>query len=249
MKLRKLPYYVRALAALAREVAWRRQVALLARGAIGVVALRDGVAVRLGQPLDVLLLAETAGLDGYRLGELDRPPQLVVDVGAGVGDFALLVAARFPGCRVLACEPHPAQFRLLSANIRSNGAGSVEAVRVAVGTAPAYVLDDGPAHAGTRALPASAADPGAVPGRPLADLVGPARIDLLKIDCEGAEVDVLLSLGAAGLARVGRVALEYHDAAAAVNASSLLAAAGFTVERSADRYDPRLGYLHARAEV
>jgi FkbM family methyltransferase len=43
------------------------------------------------------------------------------------------------------------------------------------------------------------------------DECGLARVNLLKIDCEGSEYEVLRSLDAAHWARIDRVVIEYHD--------------------------------------
>ena len=45
----------------------------------------------------------------------------------------------------------------------------------------------------------------------LREIGDPARVDLLKMDCEGAEMDCLLAATPADLARIGRLALEYHE--------------------------------------
>ncbi|HUE95064.1 MAG TPA: FkbM family methyltransferase [Longimicrobiaceae bacterium] len=125
---------------------------------------------------------------------------MVLDVGASIGVVALL-AARI-GCRVLALEPERANFERLRANVALNGL-PVETLRVAVtdhrGTETLRVL---PPHRRGHHTLAPAADAVAtqtVPCTTLDDLLerhGLERVDLLKVDVEGAEPEVFA--GAAG---------------------------------------------------
>ena len=60
-------------------------------------------------------------------GDYDKEPSFlpsfgsaVLDVGANIGDYSIVVA-RYYGCRVLSIEPSPSAFALLLKNIASNG--------------------------------------------------------------------------------------------------------------------------------
>ncbi|MDX1534586.1 MAG: class I SAM-dependent methyltransferase family protein [Thermoplasmata archaeon] len=62
-----------------------------------------------------------------RMGEVCGPDEVVVDLFAGVGYFALPMALRGKARRVVACEINPIAFRYLEENIAMNGASAVEA--------------------------------------------------------------------------------------------------------------------------
>lgn len=195
------------------------RLAALGRPGRRPIELRNGLTLRTSSLLDLLILKETLCDDVYRLAALDEETALVVDVGAGFGDVAILAARRCPQARVLAFEPHPAAFALLQANLRSNGITNVEAHRVAIGPAPA--------------------------GRRLDEFVGGCQVDLLKLDCEGGELD---ALGTLALGSVRRVVAEYHlhlvpDEDRLL--TELLAGNGFGVELEPDPYDPAIGYVYA----
>lgn len=55
------------------------------------------------------------------LGELLRPGDTFIDVGANIGFFSLLLSAQTPGLQVIAFEPNPKNYALLVQNARSNG--------------------------------------------------------------------------------------------------------------------------------
>ncbi len=217
MKLRKTGYYVRSLLAVLGTLDNPHRLPCLVLGRAVALDL-DGRRVWMSSALDVLVFKEVCIDDEYRLGEL-VDPHCIVDVGAGVGEFAVEAARRHPRARVLCFEPDPARYALLKRTIDDNDCTRVETHRAAVGT-DAFRLD-------RLNLPA---------------------IDLLKIDCEGAEFDVLESLSPAQLAVTRRVALEYHDTGAerrSVSTSRFLGDHGFAVEVVPDRFDPSLGHVYA----
>jgi FkbM family methyltransferase len=137
------------------------------------------------------------------------PGMTVADVGANWGYFTLLCAHRVGATgRVLALEPHPRLVTLLAGNVGRNGLSQVEVLRVAAGAAagstPFVGFDERGGNWGVSR---------AARGNDLTDFEAPAatldgllderrldRVDLVKIDIEGAEVDALQGM-TAGLMR------------------------------------------------
>jgi len=124
----------------------------------------------------------------YRFDDI-RPDDIVVDIGANVGAFAIR-AARVSH-RVVAVEPVTCD--LLAENIRLNGA-DVQVIRGALGDGnPAEVTWDG--------------EKATVPTFPLREIIRMAGgCDFLKCDCEGAEWQI----DPADLAGVRRIEMELH---------------------------------------
>jgi FkbM family methyltransferase len=133
----------------------------------------------------------------------------VVDVGANVGIHALAVSRLAPEGHVHAFEPNPATVAHLSTNVRANDAGNVTVYPLALGEVPGEVLffNNGEYAAGSMIIDASPSllvD--LVTAKPVVDapvvltvpcetldhaLSGVSRIDLIKIDTEGHDIDVL----------------------------------------------------------
>jgi FkbM family methyltransferase len=138
-----------------------------------------------------------------------QPGMCAVDVGANVGYFTLLAAARVgPTGQVVAVEPSPPAADRLESTVRENRISQVRLVRCGLGRAPGEVVLYDPLP--DNHTPTMLGDPGApgraVPVRTLDELtnsLGLARIDLLKVDVEGYEPEVFA--GAAGLLAAGRV--------------------------------------------
>jgi FkbM family methyltransferase len=230
--------------ALARRLRRRRELLAVVLDPSRTLLFDDGLVFRVRDRLGLLILKETFCDDVYGLDGL-LAPRFIVDVGAGVGSFAVVAACRFPGCRVLAFEPDPLQHGLLRENAAANDA-DVESFCVAIGTKSTYLLSGEGAQTST--VVPSGSGSASVPGVRLGDFVRDDTVDLLKIDCEGAELDVLQSLSPAGLERVSRVVLEYHNLNGGRNdeiLASLLRNAGYYVRLVPDPYTSDIGYLHA----
>ena len=117
-----------------------------------------------------------------------------VDVGASVGFITARAARRAE--RVFAIEPHPVRFAYLERNLELNRLTNVTCFQCALGSRSegSIVLYDLDPSLGPHRLDASTKPgPGErfeVPLRRLDDLVQ-GEVSLLKIDVEGAELDVL----------------------------------------------------------
>lgn len=155
----------------------------------------------------------------YTRGGFDIPAGgIVVDVGANLGSFSLL-AARVAG-HVYAFEPGPREYELLRRNLERNRIGNVTAVAAAIGGADGTcVLHLGRESAlnTVRADRVRGSAEGSVTVRQMSlksvfEAFGIERCDLLKLDCEGAEYDILYSAPPALLDRIDRITMEYHVA-------------------------------------
>jgi len=152
-----------------------------------------------------------------------RPGDLVLDIGANQGFFSCYAAQK--GARVIAFEPDQTSFAMLQRNLaRNNLSARVITRREAIG-AERGVTDFfvSPMLGGgmntTSAVFASRFDH--VKTEPvscvtLSDVLkenNGERIRLCKLDCEGAELEILRSLDTYEAALIDAFALEYHSAA------------------------------------
>lgn len=155
----------------------------------------------------------------------------VVDIGANIGDTALYFLAN-GASRVLSFEPYPYAFRTARKNLEINGAsGSAILVNAAVGGRPGHILLDPDAESYGRSAAASSKSGERVRMVTLKEIVDsyPVRDALLKLDCEGAEYEILLESDAGTLRTFSEIILEYHYGYSDI--STHLEGCGFRVER------------------
>jgi FkbM family methyltransferase len=223
-----------------------------------VVRLPSGARFLVWTRMDVWIVKESCLDRDYESGAPPIPDgSTVLDIGAGFGDFAVRVARDCPRATVYAFEPLPESFERLQQNIRLNGVENVRAFPEAISGSdapmPLYTVTGlSGQHRTAGHAPTSAAGSIDVPAITLArafERHGIATCDFLKIDCEGAEFEILLRCDPATLARVRRIALEYHDAVTDHRHDELvrlLEGCGFRVTTKPSPAYHELGFLYAQ---
>lgn len=163
--------------------------------------------------------------DEYNLATLvdSLPTQpVVVDIGANAGLFDLALLDRRPAARIIACEPLPANFEYLQQNLPSDGQGGHRLYQAAV--VGQKTSEEIPIHfnPGRSVSPVASIEPGfsseneatlQVPAVTLEEILqGNAvdAVDLLKLDCEGAEYAILYHLPRATLQTIKTIVAELH---------------------------------------
>ncbi len=167
----------------------------------------------------------------------------ILDIGANLGLFALVVRNVLPDRRIIAFEPAPSTFAALSSNVARNNASNIECRQLAVsdrdGMVPFVVRENARANS-------SIGTPGSNRGTTSIDIpcvtldsyasetqIG--RIALLKVDVEGFEEAVFA--GASRVLSTLRPQLVYFEVCPA-----LARACGFAGDQAAARLEEH-GYL------
>jgi len=156
----------------------------------------------------------TARIAGHTfLPSLLGPDSLVLDIGANQGQFTRAIVRDF-GCRVHAVEPNPYLCNGLQQLAIPGVTVHVVALAGMRGPRPFLVMNNSEA---SHFPNASASNEGSVQVQAvtLEDLISqmpaPASIDLVKMDIEGAELDVLEHVRAGSLERVRQLTIEFHQ--------------------------------------
>ena len=149
---------------------------------------------------DLAIFAEVFYEEAYAL-DLQKAPEVIIDAGANIGLTTLFFSQLFPEAKILSLEPERRNFRLLQQNI--SGLPNVLAIRAALGpeagqvglydpglgsdsfrtvreTSPTGVKDD---------APLTVVD--VISISQLMEIHHLRKIDVLKLDIEGAEAEVL----------------------------------------------------------
>jgi FkbM family methyltransferase len=149
------------------------------------------------------------------LFETDNPTPFVVDCGANIGMSVLYFKSLYPEARVLAFEPDPSAFACLRANVTENALPDVRVENAAVASVEGetdFFYD----RADPASLRMSIVRERMPKDRRTVRVVQLSRfldeeVDFLKVDVEGAELDVIGELAEAGKLRlVKQMLVEYH---------------------------------------
>lgn len=146
-----------------------------------------------------------------RLGDTS----VVLDIGGNIGAFSILAAKQNSKVRVYTYEPFEENFLLLKDNIALNGLENhINAFKNAIGgdTCEKIILSSG--SSGVSNLYEKRGKQVLIKMLSLKDVFLTNNIqvcDLLKIDCEGAEYEILYSTPQEIFDRVKFICLEFHE--------------------------------------
>lgn len=225
-----------------------------------LIQLREnGLRFRTRSAMDVWAIKETL-LDRFyeKYGFAVQDGWTVIDIGGGVGDFTTAAAFNHPTNRVYAFEPTPSSFGLLQENLEANGIENVRVFPTAVWSSDGEVeidtgngepvqytsqarLDPQPAPNGKVIVPAYSLET-------VFAETGATRCDLMKLDCEGAEYEILFKAPDAVLRRIDRIVMEYHDNSGPYTHADMarfLTEKGYRVRVTPNAVHAYLGYLSA----
>ena len=156
----------------------------------------------------------------YDIASLVGPVQTIVDLGANTGLAAMFFTLRYPGARVIAVEPELANYQILCRNTRD--LGTVEAVHAAIWSDDTTLSVETTDQAGARLADwgFQTKDVPAGPNAQRVEALGMQsllhrfnlhRVDLLKVDIEGAEHELFGPFAARWLPKVQNVLIETHE--------------------------------------
>jgi len=146
-------------------------------------------------------------------------PKIILDIGSNIGASIIYFHRQFPDANIFGFEPHPDTFRILQENVGhlrgvtifNYGLGATDQ-RIAIS---ADKVNFGAFSTGgrfkDRGHPAATVE---CEVRRLDDVlreIGIAQVDLIKIDCEGAEADVFSTLPDEILNDCQWIVGEFHD--------------------------------------
>ena len=258
--IRRVVYYLKSSVTLVRGVRnWLVLLKLRGQGGSETrLELRDGTQFVVRSLMDAWVVKETNLDRDYEVhGATIQDGWIVVDIGAGLGDFTVFAAQRTPHGRVFAYEPAPDSVALLSKNLRLNGIKNVDIFPYAVSSKNGELILDvsGGVAVQYRTVGDTSPEHGKITVRSvaLADVLSglPGGVcDFLKMDCEGAEYEMLLHLDEVSLKRIRRICLEYHEFVTPYSHTDLekhFLSRGWNVRTSPSWVRRDLGFLYAVA--
>src|SRR2546428_417418 len=139
---------------------------------------------------------------------------VVVDIGAHIGLFSVFASRALNPKRIICVEPNPQNFELLRKNLSNNRVEGVRTFEIAIaGQSGERRISIDPFNSGGHSLTDRGGHWQQINVITLQDLFDWAKISdcaLLKMDCEGAEMEILDKASDELLARMSAICFEYH---------------------------------------
>ena len=149
-------------------------------------------------------------IEGFEIVEDD----VIIDIGAHVGLFALFASLNLHKGKIISIEPHPKNFNLLKENISNNKFHNIEVINKAVtNRSKSLELFVNPFDDSAHSIHGDGNNTIQIKGIALTEVMqenGISKCDMLKMDCEGAEFEILESLSDEELLKIDKICLEYH---------------------------------------
>jgi len=185
------------------------------------ILLRTRAGIRFEVPRRLLHTFKEIFMDEDYMTGLGRPVPdgaTIIDVGANAGYFSMFAASRFRNSRVFSFEPIPVNFEQLQKNISFNKGSRITGIQKAVCKESGEIsLSYDPSDSFTTSATIFEKDQEPesiqVATTSLMDALEEfeiERCDLLKLDCEGAEYDILYNSEDC-FPRIQQIAMEVHD--------------------------------------
>lgn len=223
------------------------------------IELENGSRFKVRSVMDIWIIKETClDRDYERYGCPIEGDWVIVDIGAGLGDFAICAAREHPRSKIYAYEPFPESYKLLMENIALNEVTNISSFQYAIGAHSGIMDLDTTAGAAvqhsTAKSPVSNAEASStiqVEGFSLDDMLKEQEIshcDFLKVDCEGGEFDIFFNASNETLAKITNICLEYHNNVTRYSHADLAAfftRNGFRVKVNPNPAHRHLGFLYA----
>ncbi|MDY6874649.1 MAG: FkbM family methyltransferase [Chloroflexota bacterium] len=254
----RIQYYLSSIPTILGQVEnWYMLLPILLRKQPVVIGLRNGCKFQVRSLMDVWIVKETCLDRDYESNSVQiKDGWTVIDIGAGIGEFAILVAKEHPSSQVYAYEPFPESFVLFQENLNLNMTENIRAFQMAVGSKSGKMMlattGEAVQHTTTHStVSGSATSMIEVQGLSLDDLFqisGIGHCDFLKIDCEGCEFEILFNASQVTLRNIDHICLEYHDGVTEFSHQDLaqfFEKRGFQVRLTRNPVHRHLGFLHA----
>jgi FkbM family methyltransferase len=177
-----------------------------------------GYRIRFSSPGILRELFREIFVSGIYMFQCDTDRPTIVDCGSNIGMSLLFFKRLYPKARIIAFEPDPYTFKILSENVSCNSLTDIELHECALGEhdteTTLYRPESGSSLRMNTIKPRSSLGISrsiTVPVKRLSTFLPRHEIDLLKVDIEGAEHAVIRELACAGSMRcIRRIHLEYH---------------------------------------
>jgi FkbM family methyltransferase len=207
-----------------------------------IYVFRKGIKIKTAEGVDAVTIAVIFMKKEY--GEVEGA-SVIIDIGANIGTYSIFAASSSNNVKIYSYEPVPKSFGLLLENIKLNNLENrVFPFNYAVGgkrgERQIYFGDTSPFNSMYSQCSTKQITVKCVTLKDVFQTNKIAHCDLLKLDCEGAEFEILFNTADDVFERIKEIRMEYHNIGSEYKIRDLiefLMKKGFEVVRfEEDRY-------------
>lgn len=219
-----------------------------------VLKLRSGIRFKCRHFMDAWTIKEVFINNDYKI-KPSKQPKIIIDIGANIGAFSILVASKMPNAKVLSFEPLRETFQQLQDNVLINGLDKqITPQKMAVYRKEKTIKLYNTGRSGLSSIYRTRNEEKfeLVKSTTLEKIFERNKIktcDYLKIDCEGAEYDILSNCPKSVFKKIKTISLEFHEMTPGQNHHSLIKILNNNDFRTFHKYNDiehNIGYIYAR---
>jgi len=139
----------------------------------------------------------------------------VIDIGSHIGLFSIYVAQKLKNCKILCFEPNLENYNMLKENIEMNSIKNISTFNNAVSSKSGNIkFYNSEKNFAANSIYEKVGEEILVQSTTLEDIIQKNNIqkcNLIKMDCEGAEYDILMHTSEKILEKIDNITLEYEE--------------------------------------
>ena len=218
-----------------------------------VLKLKGGVKFKCRHFMDALTIKEVFVNNDYKI-KSSKQPKIIIDIGANIGSFSIFAASKMPNAKIFSFEPLRGTFQQLKENISINGFGKqIVPNKMAVYKEEKRIklYDAGISGLSSIYRTRNEENFELIKSTTLKNIFEKNKIktcDYLKIDCEGAEYDILSNCPKSIFKKIKTISLEFHEMIPGQNHHSLIKILNNNDFRTIHKYNDiehNIGYIYA----
>lgn len=219
-----------------------------------VLKLRSGIRFKCRHFMDAWTIKEVFVNNDYRI-KPSKQPKIIIDIGANIGAFSILAASKMPNAKIFSLEPLKGAFQQLKENISINRFGKqIVPQKMAVYKEEKTIKLYDTGRSGLSSIYRTRNEEKfeLIKSTTLEKIFEKNKIktcDYLKIDCEGAEYDILSNCPRSVFKKIKMISLEFHEMTSEQNHHSLIKILNNNDFRTIHKYNDiehNIGYIYAR---
>lgn len=188
----------------------------LLRSQFVILTLRNGMKIKLRtkstdlQAFVNIWIIQEYQKEGFEIEDDD----IIIDVGGHIGLFVLYSSQFCKKGKIFSFEPTKENYELLCDNVRLNSLENVKVFNIAISDRTKknliYLNDDDQAAHSFYGTSESFVEVETITLNDVMQTENITKCDLLKLDCEGAEYEIIDSITSDVFLKISRICLEYH---------------------------------------